>query len=82
MASDRAIAPMVEARAEWAMRVTVFVDLPQALGIFLCFTRVETKVVVRGGSLGVLDAVGDGHLGVYVLLVAGGYLHQGSCGRG
>ena len=57
-----------------------FVDLPQALRVFLCFTRVETKVVVRGGSLGVLDAVGDGHLGVYVLLVTGGYLHQEAVG--
>ena len=57
-----------------------FVDLPQALRVVACIARVQVEVVVRGGRLGVLDAVGDGDLGADVLLVGGRDLYEEAVG--
>ena len=56
------------------------VDLPQPLGVGSRFARVQAEVVVRSGSLGVLNAVGDGNLRVDVLLIRGGRLHEEAVG--
>ena len=57
-----------------------FVDLPQPLRIIARVSGVQVEVVVRGGGLGHLDAVGDGDLGADVLLVGGGDLHEEAVG--